>query len=381
MRDFLLLTGATGQVGQYLLRDLLLAGQPLAVLVRGRGKHSAQDRLEKILDHWEGELHRRLPRPVYFEGDITRPNCGLDRQSRIWIANHCRAVFHNAASLTFVGADRAGDPWLTNVTGTRHVLDLCAETRVRHLHYVSTAYVCGTRSSVIYENELDCGQDFRNDYEKSKFEAETQIRAAHLDSLTVYRPAIIVGDSQTGYTVTYHGPYTYMQFGCLLANFAEREPDGRWLLPVRLNLTGKERRNLVPIDWVSAVMTHILHHPEYHNQTYHLTPVEPTNAQQIEGAIAERLGYYGPTYVGPHGLDGQELNDCEKQFYETVLTYQPYWNEEPNFDLRNTMAVAPHLPCPKVDQALLLRLLDFGIADQWGKGRRTKRAVRTPATV
>jgi thioester reductase-like protein len=99
---------------------------------------------------------------------------------------------------------------LSNLTGTRNLLQLCRETGVRQFDHVSTAYVCGKRPGPVFERELDCGQTFRNDYERSKCEAEKLVRAAaHLDRVTVYRPAIIVGDSRTGYTTAYHGPYAY----------------------------------------------------------------------------------------------------------------------------------------------------------------------------
>ena len=88
MSKHLLLTGATGLVGQYLLRDFLLEGTPLAVLIRSKGKRSAHERLEQILGHWEDDLGRRLPRPV----------C-LDRLLRATMTNdgaksgrHCKRI-------------------------------------------------------------------------------------------------------------------------------------------------------------------------------------------------------------------------------------------------------------------------------------------------
>ena len=132
MLQRLLLTGATGQVGRYLVRDLLLKGQPLAVLLRPRGDQTAGDRLDGVLGYWERELGRPLPRPVCLEGDVALPGLGLDAATRRWVARHCDALLHNAASLTFVGADRDKDPWLTNLTGTAHVLDgLRAQRRGR----------------------------------------------------------------------------------------------------------------------------------------------------------------------------------------------------------------------------------------------------------
>src|SRR5262249_52173044 len=160
----------------------------------------------------------------------------------------------------------------------------------------------------ILESHLEHEHEFRNDYEQCKFEAEKLVRSApFLDSLTVYRPATIVGDSRTGYTTTYHGLYSYFQFAWMLRQYATMQEDGRWHVPIRLNLTGRECRNLVPVDWVSAVTTFLVLRPEHHGQTYHLTPLEPVTAQEIEEAMCSHLGYYGPTFVGPDGLVGNEL--------------------------------------------------------------------------
>ena len=241
MSSYLLLTGATGLVGQYLLRDLLLKGSSVAVLIRSRGSESPQDRLEQLLGHWETEFGTELPRPMCLEGDITRADLGLNVQARRWAGKHCTALLHNAASLTFSGKDRSSDPWLSNLTGTANILQFCRHAGVRRLHYMSTAYVCGNRPGTILESELEHACGFRNDYENAKYEAEQLVRSASfLDSLTVYRPAVIVGDSRTGYTTTYHNLYAYFQFAWMLRQFADLQEDGRWYIALRLNLTGDE---------------------------------------------------------------------------------------------------------------------------------------------
>jgi thioester reductase-like protein len=384
MSKHLLLTGCTGLLGQHLIRDLVADGVPLAVLVRSRKDESAAERLEQLLGYWEGELGRPLPRPVCLEGDITRPGLGLGDRERAWLGRHCNSVLHSAASLTFVGKDRGRDPWLSNLSGTAHVLEVCRRAGVRDFHYVSTAYVCGMRSGVIREDEFEGGQEFRNDYEHCKFEAEKLVRAADfLDRRTVYRPAIIVGDSRTGFTTTYHGLYAYLYFGYLLTQLRPRDPDGRVRADVRLNVTGDECRNLVPVDWVSAVTAHVIQRPELHGRTYHLTPLRPVTARELEAALTGWFNIYGPVFVGPDALHNGELNDLERMFYEYVAQYQPYWQEEPRFDCRNTRAAAPHLPCPPVDAACLERLIDFAVADQWGKRRKKKprRAAAGPRAV
>jgi thioester reductase-like protein len=371
MRRFLLLTGATGLVGRYLLRDLLARGIPVAALVRPRGPARGPDRLARIMAAWADVAGPHPARPICLEGDVNAPGLGLSAIQYAWVARHCGRALHAAASLTFRGPDPAGEPWRTNREGTRNVLDFCRRTGIGEFHYVSTAYVCGLRDGVVREDEPTGGSGFRNDYEQSKADAEAEVRAAgFLDRLTVYRPAVVVGDSRTGFTSSYHGLYRYLQFIAVLRRHAAPGSDGRWSLPIRLNLTGDEGRNLVPVDWVSGAVAELVSDTRSHGQTYHLTPSRSVTVRELEAAAAEFYGYHGPTFVGPHGLADGGLNETERRFYEAVSLYEPYWVGEPEFDRTNTLAALPHLPCPEIDRPMLHRLLEFAVRDRWGKPAR-----------
>ncbi len=363
-----LLTGATGLVGQYLVRDLLRAGVKLVVVIRPQEGKPGRQRLATILSHWEGALSAPLPRPVCLEGDLTRVGLGLNDEALTWVGQNCDSVLHNAASLNFVGCDRSKEPWLSNHGGTSSILELCRRTGIRRFHHVSTAYVSGKRTGLVREDELDCGQEFRNDYEQSKCESEKLVRGApFLDSVTVYRPAIIVGDSSNGYTSTYHGLYSYFQFAWMFRQYVKPRADGTIHEPMRFNLTGDEHRNLVPVDWVSAVLTRILLSPELHGQTYHLAPEHCVTAREIEQVTSSYFRITGPVFAGPDALKDGELNTLEKMFYTYVARYQMYWAEEPRFDCTNTRRAVPDLPCPPIDADCLRRLLDFAIRDNFGR--------------
>jgi thioester reductase-like protein len=378
-RMHVLLTGATGFLGQYLLRDLLQAGQPVAVLIRARQNQTPQQRLEQVLSFWEREIGKSLSRPALLEGDIREAGLGLSAPDRRWVARHCASVLHNAASVTFVGKDRGGEPWRSNCHGTAQVLEFCRTARLRELHYVSTAYVCGKRTDTVRENELERGQQFRNAYEESKFEAEKLLRsAAFVDPPTIYRPAVLIGDSQTGFTAMYHGIYLYMQFLASLVRVLPRDADGRIHCPVRLNLSGHERHNLVPVDWVAAVIAQIFRHKEKHGRCYQLTSPQPVLAREMYELFVRYFHIYGPRYVGPGGLDPEGMNDLEKRFYEYASRYEPYWTGEPVFDCSNTLAAAPDLPCPTLDEAMWRRLVHFAVRDRFGKARRRSAAKARP---
>ena len=165
---------------------------------------------------------------------------------------------------------------------------------------MSTAYVCGNQDQPVAESQLDAGQTFRNNYEQSKFEAEQLVRAAEgFQSKTVYRPAVIVGDSQTGYTSTYHGLFLYLRLMAMLVPTQQRDENGIIKTPIKLPYNGDEPRNLVPIDWVSRAISHLVCTPEAHGRTYHLTPDECTCPKEVIEACYEYFHSDGVEFCGP----------------------------------------------------------------------------------
>ena len=361
-----LLTGATGLLGNYLMRDLLLADVPVAVLVRSNRRQTARQRIEAAMCAWEAEVGRPLPRPVVLEGDISQPELGLDPLSVRWVAEYCSTVIHNAASLTFHSTSEDGEPWRSNVGGVKNVLELCRSTGIRKLHHVSTAYVAGLRQGKVLETELDVGQEFSNDYERSKLEAELLVRQAdYLDPPTFFRPGIIIGDSKTGLTTTYHGYYAALQLAHTIVRTIPVDETG--LVGgqrVRLTLNGTETKHLVPVDWVSAVMVHVMTHPELHASTYHLTPKHPVTTRLIRDVLEQAAGFYGATLVGAGDRPGN-ASEAEDLFYEHIRVYNSYWKMDPVFDTTNTDAAAPHLPCPHVDRDLLYKLSRIAIESEF----------------
>ncbi|MGD9853316.1 MAG: SDR family oxidoreductase [Planctomycetaceae bacterium] len=353
-----LLTGATGLLGRYLVRDLTLEGVPLAVVVRGSRRQSPRERIESQIRTWENKLGKTLARPRVLEGDISQPGLGLSPEDSAWAADHCGHLIHNAASLQFISTSRESEPWKSNVCGTRHVLDFCDDAGIEQLHHVSTSYVCGLRHGRVTESELDEGQEWGNDYERSKVEAEQLVRSAGFAKPpTIFRPAIIVGDSRTGWTTTFHNFYVILQIADTLVNQrSERDATGLAnASEVEINVDGTERKNLVPVDWVSAVMSHVLTHPDLHGRTYHLTPRCPITTRQIRDAIEAATGVYGLGFSGA-GETRETNSEYLELFREHMRVYDSYWRDDPVFDATNTRTAAPHLPCPHIDLAMLNHL-------------------------
>ena len=373
MNRYILMTGATGLLGQYLVRDLLLRGHRFALVVRPGRKESIQDRLETILQMWERQCGQMLPRPVCIEGDVSAEKLGLSSDSRAWIAHNCDRILHNAAVLVFYGEDRNGEPWRTNFKGTQNVLDVCRETGIEEMHYVSTAYVCGTRNGLIMEDDFEEPADFRNDYEKSKYESERLVRETDvIKKLTVYRPGVIVGDSKTGYTATYHGLGMYLKLMSVMIGNLQPDENGVRHTPLYLPCTGDEPRNTIPVDWVSAVMARLFNNPEAHGGTYHITPDEPFTARQL---IESCEDYFNATGTVFNSSD-IGLNDFDKLSHEHLSIYHAYLTTDPEFDTSNLKKFVPDLPNPKIDREMIHRFLRYGEQDRWGK-RRKKRSEPT----
>jgi thioester reductase-like protein len=375
---YVLLSGATGLLGRYLVRDLLMAGHRLAILQRPSQREGCRERLEQTLQFWENQGQPPLPRPVCIEGDVSKPGLGLSEADQRWIAEHCDRFLHNAASLTFVNPDRLADPWQTNLNGVEYVLDCCRRLGIADLHHVSTAYVCGLREGVIREDQLEAPPRFRNDYEHSKFLAEQLVRKAADDDglrVTIYRPVVILGDSQTGYTASYHGAYLYLRLMSVILRQETPEADGRILCPVRLNLTGDELRNAVPVDWVSRVMVHLFDTPEAHGRTFHIA-----SDQRI---VSREFVEHGLSYFNAYGVEfrpvaqpySDRISRIDAMAHENIGIYEEYQQTDPTFDTTNLKQFAGHIECPVVDREMIARFVQYGEADNWGKRRPPKARV------
>ena len=311
------------------------------------------------------------------EGDLCDVDLDLDNRSLRWIERNCESVVHNAASLVFRGDDPAGEPYLSNVEGTRRMLELCRCTGVRQFHHVSTAYVCGLREGRILESNVNVGQTPGNVYEKTKLQAELLVREAAqgkeswLDRPTIYRPSIIVGDSQTGYTTTYHGFYAPLKLAHTMASKVEVGTTAGDLLVSALGIKENDRKNFVPVDWVSAVLSHIHGRPDFHGATYHLTSPQPPLVLEMAAVMQEVVEELSPMGepASSWNMDGEWFANT---FRDQLAIYGAYWRDDPMFDTTNTRRAAPHLVCPKLDREMMSQLARFAIDANFGKARRTK---------
>lgn len=257
------LTGFPGFLGTRLV-DTLAAQHPkaeFALLVQPKFEAKAQRTLATLT---------LTDRATIFQGDITAPDLGLGA-AYDELTGQITKAFHLAAIYDLSIARPLG--WRVNVDGTRHVVDFLA--RCPHLEafgYVSTAYVSGRRTGTIYEDELVHTEGFKNHYEETKYHAELVVQARR-DAIptVIFRPGIVVGDSQTGATDKFDGPYYILQA-------LRRLP--RLTLMTKIG-SGQHPVNLVPINFVVAAMAHLIQHPDARGSVFHLTDPNPMTTQAI----------------------------------------------------------------------------------------------------
>jgi thioester reductase-like protein len=334
-----LLTGFPGFIGRRLVRALLEDGDDVRVvcLVEGRMEAEARSAAAGI----DGE------RVEVIAGDITDRRLGLDSESYERLVAEATSVHHLAAiydlAVPLESAQRV------NVEGTGNVLELCARCeRLERLSYASTAYVAGTRRGVVYEHELSLGQDFKNHYESTKFQAELWVRQM-MDRVptTVIRPAIVVGDSRTGETQKFDGPY-YM----LRVIQASERTGG----PIPQFGRSRAPFNVVPVDFVVKAMTLAARDPEAVGGTLHLVDPEPISAAEVLSLLAREYAGREPRLRVPPQLVGASLKvPAIRRFYaDAPAESLRYLNHPVRFDTRQAGSLlARHdLRCPRFEEYL-----------------------------
>src|SRR5262249_6449845 len=167
-----------------------------------------------------------------------------------------------------------------NVEGTRNVVRFLGECpRLDRLHYVSTCYVSGTATGVFRESDLDVGQSFKNHYEETKFLAEVEVAKSGLPA-TIYRPSIVVGDSRTGETAKFDGPYFTL-------TAMEKVPSPGLFIKIG---SGRNPANVVPVDFVTEALARLSVAPGSRGLTYALADPAPLSTPEVARLFARALG-------------------------------------------------------------------------------------------
>ncbi len=284
-------------------RDILLTGFPSFVSRR---------MLRTIFAHEPDSYVRLLVRPDFVDratrrletmgvdpdryqilsGDVVALDLGLSGTEYLELVANVTDIYH-IASIWYLGADK-DEIYSVNVEGARNVIDAAMEMEhLNRLNHFSTAFVAGTRTGVIMEDELEEAQSFRNPYERTKYLAETEMRQAmHHIPVSVFRPSIVVGDSTTGEIDRMAGPYYLM-------NLIVQMPES---VPILMPGKGDKPLNLVPVDFVCEAMHRISRRDDSAGETFHLCDPNPLSARKVFELVAHTAGKRAPVGHVPYKL-------------------------------------------------------------------------------
>jgi NAD(P)-dependent dehydrogenase (short-subunit alcohol dehydrogenase family) len=238
-------TGATGFIGKRLVKALLARrGSTVSFLVR----EGSEGKLAALYEYW-GLTGAAKKRALPVTGDLTARKLGVSADAMKALKGQIDAVYHLAAVYD-LGAD-ADSQVAVNIEGTRNVCEFAKAVEARHFHHVSSIAAAGLYEGVFREDMFDEAEGLEHPYFMTKHESEKIVRRECKVPWTVYRPAVVVGDSTTGEMDKIDGPYYFFK---LIQRM-------RQILPPWFPSVGLEggRINIVPVDFVVACLDHISH--------------------------------------------------------------------------------------------------------------------------
>jgi long-chain acyl-CoA synthetase len=370
----LLITGATGFLGREVLsRYLERTDAMVYALVRAPDAEAADKRLRDGLRAATGTHIAGSERLEAVPGDVQADGLGLDVGTRDRLAGEVDTIIHSAASVSFTLP--LGESREINVRGTRNMIEFAARCEgLRRFTHVSTAYVAGTHAGRFGESDFDVGQDFRNAYEQSKFEAERVVReAADRLPVQIVRPSIVVGERASGWTGSFNVLYSPLK---VLARGGLPAVPARSGAPV----------DVVPVDFVADAIHELASGGE--NRTYHLVSgSDATTVGRLVALAAERLDQRRPRMLAPlvyrlavGPLLKRTGPQRRRRAVEQMEVFFPYFAARVEYDDSvSRAALAPAGVAPGNVEGYFGRLVAFAQKARWGKVAVTRERARALA--
>ena len=235
-------TGATGFIGKRLVKKLLeRKGSVVHFLIR----KESEDKVPGLRDFWGASAARVIP--VF--GDLTAKKLGVSAENIKALKGQVDHFYHLAAVYDLGASEES--QIAVNIDGTRNMVEFAKAIDVGQLHHVSSIAAAGLYEGVFREDMFDEAENYEHPYFMTKHESEKIVRKEFKGAWTVYRPAMVVGDSTTGEMDKIDGPY-------YLFKLIQRM---RQILPPWMPSVGLEggRLNIVPVDFVVNALDYISH--------------------------------------------------------------------------------------------------------------------------
>jgi NAD(P)-dependent dehydrogenase (short-subunit alcohol dehydrogenase family) len=262
-------TGGTGFIGHNLINLLLKRRGKVYVLVR----KSSIERLEQLKSRWGSAAKKIVP----VTGDLTRPYLGIPPAMRKKLEGKIDHVFHLAA-IYDLSADAASQE-VANIKGTQHAVRFAEAVKAKRFHHVSSIAAAGLYPGTFSEDMFEEATGLDNPYFRTKHDSEGLVRQKCKIPWRIYRPGIVVGDSETGEIDKIDGPYYFFK---LIQKMRRAMPS--WMPTIGLE---GGRLNIVPVDYVVKAMDHLAHLPRQDGKCFHLTDPRPKRIGEVLNLFAQ----------------------------------------------------------------------------------------------
>jgi NAD(P)-dependent dehydrogenase (short-subunit alcohol dehydrogenase family) len=294
-------TGGTGFIGRFFIDKLRQREGTIYVLTRAGSEH----KFEALRARYGAAGDRLVP----VTGDLTQPLLGLDEATLASLRGKVRHLCHFAA-IYDIAASREAQA-ATNIEGTRNAVNLAAALDAGCFHHVSSIAAGGIYHGTFREDMFEEAEHLDHPYFSTKHDAEGIVRDECAVPWRVYRPAMVVGHSQTGEIDKIDGAYYFFKTIQKLRN----------ALPKWVPLVGIEggRFNVVPVDYVVDAMDCIVHQPDLDARCFHLTNPEHHSMGELVNIFAE--AGHAPRFT--MRLDGRMFGFVPRFVRDTVAGLPP----------------------------------------------------------
>jgi len=356
--EAILLTGATGFFGAYLLEELLRKTEAdIHCLIRCKGDAAlGKKRIEEHLRFyalWKEEFAFRI---IPVPGDLSQPMLGLTQQQFCELGERTDVIYHNGAWINSVYP--YSELKKTNVSGTQEILRFAGCTKTKPVHFVSTIAVFFTESfneRKILETDMpnpDAG--LKGGYKQSKCVAEHLVKAAQERGLPacIYRPARIMGHSKTGITRNFKDYLISMIKACILL---EKYPDLETPL------------YLVPADYAAQALVHLSKQEHAGGKTFHILNPRPVMWKDFFEQIRE-MGYCLEKVSPEHWHSelaaqaaGNRKNKLFQMLHFVLKSPNALLTPKPEIDAAHTVQGLREtsIVCPPVDRELVFTWISY----------------------
>lgn len=263
------ITGGTGFLGRNFIDKLKDRSGDIYVLIRAESMHKFEDLQARMGDQSE----RLIP----VQGDLLKPLLGVNKTTQKKLKGKIKYFCHFAA-IYDIGASAEAQT-ATNLEGTRNAILLAAAVDAGSFEHVSSIAAGGLFNGTFREDMFEEAENLDHPYFSTKHDSEGIVRNECKVPWRVYRPAMVVGNSQTGEIDKIDGAYYFFKTLQKIRN----------VLPPWFPLIGIEggKFNIVPVDYVVDAMDHILHQDGLEGRCFHLTDPEHHSMGGVMNIFAE----------------------------------------------------------------------------------------------